>query len=409
LATVASTFTWLDYSEHERRKMLDVIELFGERTTRDELGIGGIRDAFADLLFPGTSTIQTRAKYFLFVPWIYLILQGKHTPAASIATKARKLETELITALMAEDESGVIGGRAKENLQRLPSSIYWQGLHDWGIRLFVGSQQEYHRSVDVFYVRRNAYRASRAEFEGESQGEAGRANWHSGVPDIPADFPRVATFSLRRAEAEYLRERILSHCDKSLLAVLVRERIDVEGIAFAWDLQEPLPPELKSQIEHGRNFSEAMLGAQLLYNLMLAERRGLAEKIEDFQSRLHLWWETIEERALARRDWDRRRFWHIVRQGNPRVPHRAKAFVTSWLDIALHASRLDQVVESQQPRDLIEQREVQLKHGLARLRNQRALELWPGAAGDRQLDFRWTSAQWISQDIVNGLENSTSA
>jgi hypothetical protein len=35
---VPSTFTWLDYSEHERRKMLDVIELFGERTTRDELG-----------------------------------------------------------------------------------------------------------------------------------------------------------------------------------------------------------------------------------------------------------------------------------------------------------------------------------------------------------------------------------
>jgi hypothetical protein len=55
-----STFTWLDYSEHERRRMLDTIELFGERTTRDELGLGGIRDAFTDQLFPGTSTIQTR-------------------------------------------------------------------------------------------------------------------------------------------------------------------------------------------------------------------------------------------------------------------------------------------------------------------------------------------------------------
>jgi len=64
------TFTWLDYSEVERRKMLDVIDLFGEKTTRDELGIGGVRDAFADLLFPAT-TIQTTAKYFLFVPWMY--------------------------------------------------------------------------------------------------------------------------------------------------------------------------------------------------------------------------------------------------------------------------------------------------------------------------------------------------
>ena len=68
---MASTFTWLDYSEVERRRMLDVIDLFGEKTTRDELGIGGVRDAFADLLFPGTTTIQATAKYFLFVPWMY--------------------------------------------------------------------------------------------------------------------------------------------------------------------------------------------------------------------------------------------------------------------------------------------------------------------------------------------------
>lgn len=57
-----STFVWLDYSERERRKMLDVVDLFREHDTRDELGIGSVRDAFADMLFPGTSTIiATRA------------------------------------------------------------------------------------------------------------------------------------------------------------------------------------------------------------------------------------------------------------------------------------------------------------------------------------------------------------
>jgi hypothetical protein len=124
-----STFTWLDYSEHERRKMLDTIELFGERTTRDELWLGGIRDAFADQLFPGTSTIQTRAKYFLFIPWIYLLLERKQITSSAIAVKGRKLEAELILALaQSEDTEGFIGRRRKENLQRLPSNIYWQGL-----------------------------------------------------------------------------------------------------------------------------------------------------------------------------------------------------------------------------------------------------------------------------------------
>ena len=39
-----SMFVWLDYSEHERRKMLDVVDLFREHDTRDELGIGSVRD-----------------------------------------------------------------------------------------------------------------------------------------------------------------------------------------------------------------------------------------------------------------------------------------------------------------------------------------------------------------------------
>ena len=66
-----SAFVWLDYSERERRKMLDVVDLFREHDTRDELGVGSVRDAFADMLFPGTSTIMTRARYFLLVPWTY--------------------------------------------------------------------------------------------------------------------------------------------------------------------------------------------------------------------------------------------------------------------------------------------------------------------------------------------------
>jgi uncharacterized protein DUF6361 len=72
-----SIFTRLDYSEHERRRMLDTTAPFGQSTTRDECGLGGIRDAVADLLFPGTGAIQTRAKYRLFISWIYVLLERK--------------------------------------------------------------------------------------------------------------------------------------------------------------------------------------------------------------------------------------------------------------------------------------------------------------------------------------------
>jgi len=66
-----STLTWLDVSAEQQRRVRDMIRLFEEPGTRDELGVGPVRDAFSELLFPGTSVIQTRARYFLFVPWYF--------------------------------------------------------------------------------------------------------------------------------------------------------------------------------------------------------------------------------------------------------------------------------------------------------------------------------------------------
>ena len=61
---------WIDFSQEDRKKVLDVINLLQEPGAVDEIGIGLIRDAFANLFFPGTSTVQTIAKYFLIVPYI---------------------------------------------------------------------------------------------------------------------------------------------------------------------------------------------------------------------------------------------------------------------------------------------------------------------------------------------------
>lgn len=51
--------------------MRELIALFSQEESRDELGTGAVRDAFSDLLFPGVSVLQTRARYLLFVPWIF--------------------------------------------------------------------------------------------------------------------------------------------------------------------------------------------------------------------------------------------------------------------------------------------------------------------------------------------------
>ena len=43
---------WIDFSKADREKALDVIRLFCKSEAVDELGIGIIRDAFSNFLFP---------------------------------------------------------------------------------------------------------------------------------------------------------------------------------------------------------------------------------------------------------------------------------------------------------------------------------------------------------------------
>ena len=62
---------FIDFSKEERNKVLATLKLLSTQTALDELGIGSIRDAYSDILFPGISTIQTRAKYFVLIPYLF--------------------------------------------------------------------------------------------------------------------------------------------------------------------------------------------------------------------------------------------------------------------------------------------------------------------------------------------------
>jgi hypothetical protein len=394
-----SFFSWLDYSEHDRRRALDVIGMFSERDTRDELGIGSVRDAFADLFFPGTSTIQTRARYFLFLPWIYLRLEQKKVRSSDIAWKARQEELALIKPIMESDDSeGAFGKEAGKSLKRLPSSVYWQGLGTWGIRLFPGSQAQYHQSLDGYHSSR---RRLMRDDDGEPVEGTVRQNWHPGLPPPPAGFPwSNISLTLAPAEAEYLRERILTCVPGTLLAFLVDRGKPGEYVAFPW--QHPqfadFPDPIREQLGHARNVSEVMHGSALLYNLMLAElveREDLRDRYRDL---LTGWQAKLDARHQALAAWNRKEFWEHVRSQGTRVSLSTESFVNSWLGLAIAEG--SSVADREDARRLIRNRERAVKRGQARLENRRALELWSGAAGTAQQNYRWPNAQTIVLDIL---------
>lgn len=410
---MASSFTWLDYSDKDRQKMLDILSALKEHETRDELGIGVVRDAFSDMFFPGTSTIQTRARYFLFVPWIYKGLEEKKVPSSKIEKRARDEEVRLIYALLeSDDPEGVIGKDAKKNLKRLPSSIYWQGLEAWGIRLCLYSISDYHRFLDAFY---RFGKDSSHSYEEQIDGCEQRRNWHPGLPQAPDDFPARASFSLTGEEACYLKERVLARWPNTMLAYLLDSDMPSESVPFPWDhpICPDLPEPIRQQLVHARNFSEAIHGAALLYNLMLAEKARMSVGqaydgiVSYYEDELEKWADYLQSRKDDLDRWDyRRRFWEILSGQEARVTGLTWRFIITWLQMALSSERALKIAQDESARRLIHERERLLKRNLARLDNPEALARWSGDAGTGRLRYRWRPAETIISDMLLGLRRS---
>jgi len=189
-----------------------------------------------------------------------------------------------------------------------------------------------------------------------------------------------------------------------VLAFLVGQRRPVEGSAFPWELGQ-LPGELGMQVRHARNFSEAMHGASLLYNLLLAERAGEDELMEEYRDRIGTWRTLLQTREAELEEWDRSAFWELVLGTRARVPSPARQFISEWLRIALASA--GNVADAEPARQLIRERELRLKGKQARLFNQDALDRWNGYAGVRQLEFRWSNAVRILEDIRAGLRGES--
>ena len=404
---MTSFFTWLDYSERDRRRALYVVDLFKTRETRDDLGIGTVRDALSDILFPGTTTIMTRARYFFFVPWMYKELERKRVSSEKIAKRARWGEIRLIdTLLKSDDTGGVIGKNSRERLQRLPSNIYWLGLQAWGICTYPGSQYQYQRWLDRHYRSQRRHWDSKEDREGHPPP---RANWHPRLPEAPQDFPQIAELRLRKAEAIYLRDRIQERAPGTLLAFLVDRGKPMEEIAFVWEhaLIPELPARIRFQLEHAQCFSEAIYGAAILYNIMLAEATKWSEGIERYREFFSEWSETIQRRGGALTRWNLDEFWSLVRNENRRIPISTQRFVESWIEKVRASSKPEKLAGDQNARRLIREREASLKRSRARLQNQRYLELWQGASGAFQQDFRWGVTQRILRDILQALHRGS--
>ena len=396
-----AVLAWLDYSEADQRRARDIVAMFSQAESRDELGLGQIRDALSDALFPGTSVLLTRARYLLFVPWLYREGARRGRQGSQLSSWVDTQERLLIGALRrGGDSAGLIGGVVGEQVQNLPSTIYWNSLRRFGILRHDGTP------AWIAGVRQ----VSRPLDDATEFVERSDAVWDPSMPGPPENFFALTScdFALTRDEAIWLSERISQAVPDTLLEFLVgkgNRRTDIAQ--FAWDDDEVNAAfgQVRDAVNEARRFAVAMHGAALLYNALLAERAeklGLSQyegRRDHFTDLLDRWREEVEEHGL--RHWSLDQLWALIaRQGKPVSPP-TRAFVTRWVSLVCGPSGQD-LADDQTAQSLIREREIYQKRSQARLTNDRLMLQWGGASGSGRLNFRWPVVARLLNDIADG-------
>lgn len=404
-----SSLTWVDYDPDDRQRSLRILSLFQERESRDELGLGAIRDSFADALFPGTTTIQTRMRYMLFVPWIYIYLEGKRVSSAYFAARARQLELSLVEPLLENsDDAGVFGKVAGGTLKRLPSSVYWNGLGMWGIRRINCSLDEYHRHIDEIYRRRDV---AKGRSEKEDSPEDRTLTWHPKLPKPPQGFPDEVAglcLDLEPEEASFLQDQIVKYQKDSLLAWLAaKPDWAIPDCRFPWEHPEitSFSPDHRKILEYGEFFSLIMHGAAFLYNLMLAEISKIEDLKKEHLANLESWRKILAQSPNS--SLKPENLWKVVEGKGHNITMRTREFVQAWNRRVVETGGF--VEADTECREMVKRREIFLKGPRSRFTNAKARDQWSGQAGTIQMNYRWWNIRIFLSDLYAGLTGDRDA
>ena len=402
-----SSLGWLDLDSAASERVGELLRALDEPGTLDVLGLGTVRDAFSGMLNPGTSTIQTRLRYFVFVPWIFARLESQRVPAAEFSRRLRDDEARLIERLRhLGHNQGVIGYTAGRNLKRMPSDAYWGGLWTWGLRRLDLSISEYGQ-------RAAALGKHRPDRDDDGNATTRAVSMWAELPPAPDDFLHAnITFDLGSGEAEVLADHIRRRHEGTMLAWLCATPETAATVGYPWELPtHNMPGQLVEILRHAQNFSELTAGPQYVYNMLLA-RQARAELHWDTdvletreRDRLETWTEQMAARLDEVRSWvaDLPAFWAMLNEDG--VSLGAQEFVNAMVERI--AADPEGFAEDSTVHRRIRQRELRLKSKRARLAHRSALENWNREGVGGKFDFRWGITQSYMSDIADALRRNT--
>ena len=285
--------SWLDFDREDRNQVMQIIGMLEEKGTVDELGFGVIRNYFANKFFPGTTTLQTRAKYFVLCPYIFKELE-KREPAQTAEQYFKNLaheESICARKLLSKEKEeqaiskGIIGSTRLQHgewVKRPPSDIYWNGLRQYEI--FNPP------NTSLKNITLNTYANMMTKEEREECWNIEEIYYK----EWKKDLEKENSISLTKKEAEYLRNQIIKTQKDTLLAKCLEDgviekftQIQIENeeirafeqfgeIVYKLDIEQ----ELKDEYTLAKDMANFLYCAQIRYNCKLFKNENEQIQIE---------------------------------------------------------------------------------------------------------------------------------
>ena len=398
---------WIDFSPKDRNRVGSILDMLKPEGQVDELGIGTIRDTLADRLFPGISTIQTRAKYFFIIPYIlndFLKTPPKNRKKKSPTNYLEQREYEIMWDLADKYRdhkgSGVIGITLKrgEHIVRRPSEIYWNGLNIFKCINARGL------SANAFLKSANNVNletlALTIEEEGGDDVDAGFENYFNiKVPTQP-DWDTNLEIELNKEEASFLKDAMLD-LKHSVLALVANVEADYEVFRTSDTfndfvktiVNEPIPGELKKDLILAHDFAVLMEGAHIAYNQELQKQFF---QNDPFAEKWQTWYNKVQDEMIDFNGFNPDDL--FVYATTTKIP--TAQFVKDWWYL-IKADSLDEEKKTR----LVRMQEGFSKNRKARLRWNNSFGVKEGKRlGLGLLQYRFQNAKVIVNDVIKGLE-----
>lgn len=392
--------------------MRNVLAWVKEKGTLDELGIGQLRDIYSNLLFPGFSTIQTNARYFLAVPKI-IRDWGDQTPAFRRRKPLQKYlqeEEDALAAHLVENyealerkPEGVIGHTRvdKGGVLRRPSSAYWSGLRVFGIVRTDLSLAEFCRGWGVDA----AFDSGVSSEEGADDEQFSRTVVRR-PPRSMGPWPEGITLDLDATEADFLATRFKSGGDPALsvAAQLLRTQqlakptacVSFEGFSEWAKSNTKLSTSCRSLVQAAWRFSLFVEGAHIVFNQLMAKRLGHAPLAAEAREL----WDDWKERSSAEGIFGPNAVHELTAvhaDGEDKTALKCSSFLVRWNQAMVEGRKMSDVQR------LVEDRALETKDNRSLLRRAEGLRTTSDWYGMKALDYRWATASRMLRDVHEGL------